>query len=152
MLTRRWRGGPVWGTPAAFRLNGHRGPQPYQGRPFSRDLTGSRRAAGMHIRIPNRGRSNLLVAHAGLRGAGKNIRKWNSFLRWGSAPNPWWFPSVSAAGWWFWLVVFGWLAWLCLRCLAWFMVWFMIWLVLVSGWLVVWSNQYCPLDFSWPEF
>ena len=42
----------------------------------------------MHIRMHSRGRSNLLVSHGGLRGAGKNIRKWNSFLRWGSAPNP----------------------------------------------------------------
>lgn len=63
---------------------------PYQGRPFSRDLTGRRRAAGMHIRMPSRDRSNRLASHGGLRGAGKNIRKrkWNSFLRWGSAPNP----------------------------------------------------------------
>jgi len=107
----------------------------------------------MHIRMHSRGRSNLLVSHGGLRGAGKNIRKWNSFLRWGSAPNP---VVVSirrrrqcrrlvvlVVGFWLVGLVYGFAGWLGLW-FGWF--WFLVgWsfgVISIAHWILV----------SWPEF
>jgi hypothetical protein len=83
VLTRRWRGGPVWGTPASFRLNGVGGLSApnRDGRSTAEPSTADEGARYGHPPGQSPARSGARVSHPGdgLRGAGDSIRKWNSF-------------------------------------------------------------------------
>ena len=142
MLTRRWRGSPVWGTPASFRLNGVGGlSAPSRDGGSTAGPSTADEGAGMDIRLDSRRPAPELGYRtpATVYGRGKQHKEVEQFLRWVAAPNPMQVPQVMvlAVGlfWLVWLVFFfGW-SWFWLV-LGWWLVSF--WLDLV-GWIwLVW--------------
>ena len=84
MLIRKWRGGPVRGTPASFRLNGVGGLSALNR--DGRSTAGTSTTDGWRARYrhplgqsPARSVARVWQPGGGLRGAGNSIRKWDSF-------------------------------------------------------------------------
>ena len=155
MLIRKWRGGPVRGTPASFRLNGVGGLSApnRDGRSTAGPSTADE-GAGMDTRLDSR-RPALELGYrtpATVYGRGKQHKEVEQFLKMGLRPKP----RAGTAGDGFGLGLVG---------LGLVGLWFgWIWLVLMVGiglvgfgWLdlVGWSflgNQFYWLNLGWPEF
>ena len=166
MLTLRWRGGPVWGTPASVSPERRR--RTFSPNRDGRSTAGPSTADGGarygHPPGQSPARSGARVSHPGdgLRGAGNSIREVEQFFKMGPRPKPRAGTAGDGFGGRSWFLVgfgFGLVWWLVLVWVGfgdWFgwsygWIWFgWIWLVLVGSSFL--GNQFYWLNLGWPEF